>query len=154
METSEVIGKNPLVTAKGYTKAIDLWSLGCVTAALLTGATPFIPSEPQSPMDRRPSYSVIVDAALTCDLIKLDTSEAWQHVGPEAKSFIRGLLVLDEKSRLTADEALNHMWYRFLEEDFENVYAFSIRYWIPRKPNVKVIEEIQESARKKTEEVS
>ena len=152
--TSEVIGKNPLVTAKGYTKAVDLWSLGCVTAALLTGATPFVPSEPQSPTNRRPSYAVIVEAAFTCDLTKLNVSEAWRHVGPQAKSFIRGLLVLDETSRLTADEALNHMWYRCLEEDFENVYNFSIRHWAPRKPVVNIVEDIRKSARKNTDVVS
>ena len=142
------------MTAKGYTEAVDLWSLGCVTAALLTGATPFVSSEPQSPTDRKPSYAVIVDAAFTCDLTKLDTSEAWRNVGPNAKSFVRGLLVLDETSRLTADEALNHVWYSYLEEDFEKLYNFTIRHWNPRKPAINIIERLEKSARKDAYEVS
>ena len=62
--------------------------------------------------------------------------------------------MLDETSRLTADEALNHMWYRCLEEDFENVYNFSIRHWAPRKPVVNIVEDIRKSARKNTDVVS
>jgi hypothetical protein len=116
----------------GYTKAVDLWSLGCVTVVLLTGGYPFF--EPGSA-----AYSEKL--ASTCNLEPLERSEIWQGVGDRPKDFVRRLLVLDEGKRMTAKESLSHEWFTndTHRTDFEELYRRAIRHWRPRMPRDPVI---------------
>lgn len=140
--------------ADGYTKAVDLWSLGCVTATLLIGTTPF--SSLRTPTDRRTSYEVIMEAAAKCDLTRLNSSKQWRLASWEAKDFVRRLLVLDETARMTAAEGLRHKWYEDWRDLFDGVYKFSLKNYKQRNQVPNIVERIdpQATARKTTKEVS
>jgi serine/threonine protein kinase len=120
----------------GYTKAVDLWSLGCVTVVLLTGGYPFF--EPGST-----EYSEKLASA--CNLEALEKSQTWQDVGARPKAFVRRLLVLDERQRMTAGDSLTHEWFTndVHRTDFEELYRRAIRHWRPRMPKAPVIELIE-----------
>lgn len=123
-------------TTGGYTKAIDLWSLGCVTVVLLTGGYPFF--EPGSAEFSKKQAS-------RCNLDPLEKSQPWQDVGARPKDFVRRLLLLDEGQRMTAKESLTHEWFTddVYRTDFEELYRRSIRQWRPRMPREPVIELIE-----------
>ena len=121
--TSEVDCPN---AEKGYTQAADLWSLGVLTATLLTGSS-VVPREELMQL----SQFQLVDRLFgECSL-----SHCWQDIPPRALDFLRGLLSLDPEKRLTASSALNHSWFKkplseaaLLEERYEKV----IRFWRKR----------------------
>jgi serine/threonine protein kinase len=111
----------------GYTKAADLWSLGVLTAALLTGSA-MVPREEFSQL----SQVQIMERLFGRDH---DQGAQWQNATPRALRFLRGLLILNPDKRLTATEALNHSWFKkplseakLLEERYEKV----IRFWRKR----------------------
>ncbi|XHG00184.1 hypothetical protein AWENTII_003649 [Aspergillus wentii] len=110
---------------RGYTKAVDLWSMGCVTVVLLTGDSAF-----KDPVTC--SYSV--ELAQKGDLDKLETDMDWDKVGKRAKDFVRKLLVLDETKRMDVKHALRHSWFTnpAHRREFEALYQRSIKDWKPR----------------------
>ncbi|KAJ5619217.1 hypothetical protein N7510_003201 [Penicillium lagena] len=103
---------------RGYTKAVDLWSLGCVTAVVLTGYTPF-----NEPFNSIPS-----------DLEDLEDELDRLNTGPLARNFLRKLLVTDEERRLEVKQALRHSWFTNVEHArrFEELYRTIVREW--RRP--------------------
>jgi serine/threonine protein kinase len=88
----------------GYTKAADLWSLGILTASLLTGDL-MIPREDLSSL----SQVEIADRFLRVD--DSFTRRQWTEMPPRALRFLRRLLVVDPEDRMTAAEAVHHSWY-------------------------------------------
>ncbi len=131
---SEVIQEsNANLKKVGYTKAVDLWSLGCVTVVLLTGGHSFFEEDPSK-------YSEQV--AARGDLAPLEKSQAWRDVGVRPKAFVRRLLVLNERHRMTAKEALKHEWFtnNVQKTDFEELYRRATKHWRPRKPKLPLIE--------------
>ncbi len=120
----------------GYTKAADLWSLGILTATLLTGSS-VVAREQLTQL----SQVQVVERLLGEDP---NTSNHWQNITIRALSFLHGLLVLNPDKRLTATEALNHSWFKkplseatLLEERYEKV----LRFW-RRRSDDEVIERI------------
>ncbi|KAE8381384.1 kinase-like domain-containing protein [Aspergillus bertholletiae] len=113
-----------LKSKQGYTKAVDLWSLGCVAAVLLTGDIPFKNSLTADPTD--PSRDR--------DLRKLEADMDWYSVGQRARDFIRKLLIVDEAKRINVKQALNHGWFTNPAHrvEFEALYRRAIRGWQPR----------------------
>lgn len=126
----EVQGRNKSVAEAGYTRSVDMWSLGCLTTALLSGSSFFVNTQDSS--YRRDSAAAVCQAAAKCDLSLLDDSPVWECVQPQAKDFVRGLLKLDENARMNAKQALKHAWFTegnrkaWLEEE----YRQSIKSWI------------------------
>ncbi|KAI9478414.1 MAG: kinase-like domain-containing protein [Benjaminiella poitrasii] len=83
---------------KGYGSAIDMWAVGVITYTLLCGYQPFQAEDQVELIDE------ITHA-------RYDFHERyWKNISVDAKEFIRALLVLDDKKRLTATEAMNHKW--------------------------------------------
>mmetsp|Transcript_15064 Transcript_15064/g.40598 ORF Transcript_15064/g.40598 Transcript_15064/m.40598 type:complete len:937 (+) Transcript_15064:188-2998(+) len=82
-----------------YTHAVDFWSLGAVLFVMLCGRYPFdgkkMPLEEQI---RSATYNM--------------NTAAWQKVSEEAKSMVRGLLVVNPAQRLNLDGCRNHPWFR------------------------------------------
>lgn len=131
---SEIRGKNSLVRKPGYTNAVDMWSIGCVTAALLIGGPAFAMS--QASTSRQDSAAVVIAAAAKCDLSVLDDPEVWGDIDVRAKDLIRRLLVLDDRARLTADQALRHDWFTY-ERNGDSIatrYDQGIAGWKPSCP--------------------
>ncbi|KAI9372537.1 kinase-like domain-containing protein [Aspergillus egyptiacus] len=123
----EVIKK----TEKGYTKAADLWSLGVLTAILLTGEPPFdgLPKG-RSTIDQR-------QAAMRKLMARMDR----YRVGERAQNFVYCLLQYEVARRMDVNEALYHTWFTnpCHRADFEALYRRSIRDWRPRstkKPQI------------------
>ena len=140
--TREVQGNNEMVKLKGYTKAVDMWSLGCIAVAMLMGSTPFdilrnfneARSIGDAPRKVLPEYS----------LIGLYNRSEWVQLNYKAKDFVKRLLILDEMTRMTAQEALNHEMFtnECDKESFDNAYKKAVQGWKPLKPPVDIVEEI------------
>src|ERR1700728_1669907 len=128
--------KTSKVKETGYTKAVDLWSLGCVTVVLLTGGYAFFEAESGEYSER---------LAGDCNLDVLEKSQSWRDVGARPKAFVKGLLVLDERQRMTAKESLAHEWFTndAHRTDFEELYRRATRHWRPRMPKEPVIELVE-----------
>ncbi|KAL9028287.1 MAG: hypothetical protein Q9196_003324 [Gyalolechia fulgens] len=130
----EIRGKNSMVEQPGYTSAVDMWSIGCVAAAMLIGRPAFTVNETST--GRHDSAAAVIAAAAKCDLRVLDDPDIWGDIGIQAKDFIKRLLVLDERDRLTADQALSHVW--FTEERYRQPvmarYDHAVAGWKPNYP--------------------
>jgi serine/threonine protein kinase len=144
----EIHRKNPTMPAEeGYSKSVDIWSVGSITATLLTGEYVFAHcTHPDYNEDPR---QVIVDLAAQCDLSVLDDEyhPSWRHITHAPKDFIKRLLMLEENDRLTATEALAHVWFtnECYAEDLEDLYARSVKDWRPRSASSRLVERISKS---------
>ena len=90
----------PEVIKRSYDKQCDLWSVGVITYFLLTARMPFNAKN---------------DKAIFSKIIAGDYSyPAWTEKGLSdmAKDFIDSLLVVDPRKRLTAKQALSHVFIR------------------------------------------
>jgi serine/threonine protein kinase len=126
----------------GYSKSVDMWSIGSITAAVLTGDVLF--TDRKHPDYEDDPQGVIVGLAAICDLSILDDKDHpnWSVIGDRPKDFIKGLLILDEEARMTASDALVHPWFSSFVEDFEDLYARSIADWEPREKDLQLVEAI------------
>lgn len=98
---SELVGTlaytAPEVLAGNYTSRCDLWSLGVITFALLTGQMPF------DGLDE-----VVIDRIKAGSYI--DTPGLWCGISASARQFVESLLTVDPSARPTAEQALQHPW--------------------------------------------
>ncbi|TKA82438.1 hypothetical protein B0A49_00037 [Cryomyces minteri] len=73
---------NAISKASGYSRAVDMWSVGSVTALLLTGEVLFA-----NPLHERWNQNpgeVLLSLAAECDLNAIDHSQKWESVEFEA----------------------------------------------------------------------
>jgi calcium/calmodulin-dependent protein kinase I len=75
---------------------VDLWSVGVVTYVLLCGYPPFYGTT-----------QIELFEKITHAKYEFPEPE-WNYISDTAKDFIKKLLVLDPKDRMTADQALEH----------------------------------------------
>ncbi|KAF2659058.1 Pkinase-domain-containing protein, partial [Lophiostoma macrostomum CBS 122681] len=144
----EIHKMNPTVpTHQGYSKSIDMWSIGSITVALLSGDAPFADRWNQD-FDRDPK-GVMMNLASRCDLSFLDEADhdIWSNVSSRSRDFIKKLLVLQEDARMTATEALAHSWFtnHCHNAAFESLYQRAIRDWRPRRKVFRLVEPIAET---------
>jgi len=87
-----------VLTAQGYDKEVDMWSIGVITYILLCGFPPFY-------NENLPElFEQILKAEYDFP------EEYWKDISEGGKDFIRKLLVVDPSKRLTSKQALNHSW--------------------------------------------
>jgi cell division cycle 2-like protein len=108
-----------------YTPAIDLWSVGCILAELLT-TRPLFPGggeidqldkifsllgrpDPAGPLARLPHYGKLRRAAYPPDS---RLQQLIPDMTPSGLELLRGLLCLDPGKRLTPRQALEHAWFQ------------------------------------------
>jgi serine/threonine protein kinase len=131
MEMNSEINRLNLFMAqnKGYSSAIDLWSVGCVSALMLTGSLAFNHRDGDQDIGQINSRSV---SAYDLDQIG-QGKHSWEGVPKKARKFVMSLLVLQEDKRSTAKKALEHDWFTndICAERFDAVYQKSIRDWKP-----------------------
>ncbi|PNI84808.1 PSKH2 isoform 1 [Pan troglodytes] len=95
--TPEYIAPEVLLR-KPYTSAVDMWALGVITYALLSGFLPF-DDESQTRL-----YKKILKGKYNY------TGEPWPSISHLAKDFIDKLLILEAGHRMSAGQALDHPW--------------------------------------------
>jgi serine/threonine protein kinase len=120
----------------GYTLAADLWSLGVLTACVLTGNS-LIPHKELSQL------SQIEIANRFLGFADNYTRNQWVNMAPRAQRFLRKLLTTDPANRMTATEALNHSWFMKPHSEgtlLEGRYHRIIRFWKERDKDDEVIE--------------
>jgi serine/threonine protein kinase len=128
--SSEINRLNPFMAEKkGYSSAIDLWSVGCVSALMLTGSLAFNHRDGDQDIGQINSRSVSA-----YDLTQIDQGKhSWEGVPDRARKFVRSLLALQEDKRSTAKQALKHPWFtnEICAPGYDAVYEKSIRDWKP-----------------------
>jgi len=87
-----------VLSAQGYDKEVDLWSIGVITYLLLCGFPPFYGE----------TLPEVFEQIMKADFDFPDPY--WKDISKEAKDFISKLLVVDAKKRLTAKQAMEHPW--------------------------------------------
>ncbi|KAL5482196.1 hypothetical protein EMCRGX_G022491 [Ephydatia muelleri] len=93
----EVINYDPLSCAA------DMWSLGVVTYVLLTGMSPFLGDNDMETISNVTSGEF--------EWPEPDPDESIEVLSAPARDFIEKLLAKRPKERLTAQDALTHMWF-------------------------------------------
>mmetsp|Transcript_35818 Transcript_35818/g.45985 ORF Transcript_35818/g.45985 Transcript_35818/m.45985 type:complete len:1225 (+) Transcript_35818:183-3857(+) len=90
----------PEVLQGSYTQSCDLWSMGVIAYMLLFGKQPF------KGEDEFAMFNVIKKGKYDLCTRQPDGHEC----SSDALDFLKGLLVIDPKMRMTAKDALNHPW--------------------------------------------
>jgi calcium-dependent protein kinase len=89
----------PEVIFGRYNEKCDLWSCGVILYILLTGLPPFFGKTEEEIFEK-------------IKIGKYDlTSVQWRIVSKEIKDLVKGLLNYNPKVRLSAEQALNHIWF-------------------------------------------
>lgn len=88
----------PEVLQGEYNEKCDIWSCGIIMFILLTGKSPYPGSDPK----------LILNMIKTCPI--QISPEKVPGVGPEALNLLIRLLEVNPKSRITAKDAVNHIW--------------------------------------------
>ncbi|KAF2004398.1 kinase-like protein [Amniculicola lignicola CBS 123094] len=140
----EIHQRNYAIPAdQGYSKSVDMWSVGTITTALIGDSLFVDVSDPR--YDQNPA-SVILELAASCNLHALDDGShaVWSRVGHRPKDFIKQLLVLQEDRRMTASEALAHPWFsnKHHVDEFNALYKRAIQDWRPRRKVFRLVESV------------
>jgi calcium/calmodulin-dependent protein kinase I len=89
-----------LLLNKGYTEAVDMWSVGVMLYILLCGFPPFFAE------DNATLFEQIIQGNYTF------MEPYWNHISASAKDLVSRLLQTDPKRRLTAKQVMSHPWVR------------------------------------------
>ena len=90
----------PEVLKEDYDEKCDIWSVGVITYLTLCGYPPFNGETDEEIYD-----------AVESGVYEFPAEE-WDHISKEAKDLISKMLVLDPNKRISALDALDHVWFK------------------------------------------
>ena len=93
----EVLRKEP------YSFSCDLWSLGCIIYALLSGSLPF------DHESQKETIKMTLENKLEFDLA------CWNTISDACKDILTRLLAKDPLKRISLDQALKHKWFNGID---------------------------------------
>jgi serine/threonine protein kinase len=99
-----------VLSGRPYGKAVDVWALGAILYALLSGTFPFFYS------DKIVMTQSIANADYSFD-DDMDAS-TWSAISWDAKDLISKILVVDLKQRFSLFQILTHPWMRRFNNSF------------------------------------
>jgi len=106
---SNVVGTSgyyaPEVLSLSYGPSCDIWSMGVILYILLVGYPPF-----------NAKNAIEMRRLVTKGVYSFQYSE-WEDVSSEAKQLVSAMLTVDPTKRLTAKDALNHLWFKVDDDD-------------------------------------
>ncbi|XP_027873493.1 mitogen-activated protein kinase 14A [Xiphophorus couchianus] len=109
-----------------YNMTVDIWSVGCIMAELLTGKTLFPGSDhinqlqqimrltgtpPAALINRMPSHEARNYVSSLPPMPKRNFAHVFIGANPQAVDLLEKMLVLDSDKRITATEALEHPYF-------------------------------------------
>jgi calcium/calmodulin-dependent protein kinase I len=94
-----------IVRSEEYNQAADIWSFGMIVFFLLVGHLPFSRAF-SLPNDRHENSSETLSFH----------EDYWKEISFEAKDFLSNCLTSNSNNRITADQALNHKWFKVSDE--------------------------------------
>jgi calcium-dependent protein kinase len=126
----------PEVIFGRYNEKCDLWSCGVILYILLTGLPPFFGKTEEEIFEK-------------IKIGKYDMSSVhWRIVSKEVKDLVRGLLNYNPKVRLSAEQALNHIWFlKFKTKEQANMISEEkIKICVKNIQNYKAAYVLQQAA--------
>ena len=155
-----------ILSWKKYTSAIDIWSVGCILAELIT-RKPLLPAPSEEEQIQmiidlvgNPSEDVIkqIHIAKNKEFIESlpkskgkDFATLFKGANPDAIDLMKKLLIFDPKKRITIEEALSHPYMSQLHypddeptTDLVSAYDFNFELYSLKKDEYKdlIYEEI------------
>src|SRR5580700_850803 len=121
---------------RGYTKAVDMWSMGIVTLSLFTGDTHIRFKELHN------LRQSIITTRITNAL-----QHPWVQISAYARDFIERLLVLNPEERMLAHEAVEHDWFQRpgspgVAAKLDELLDRANEYWWKRTSSINLIENL------------
>ena len=98
----EILELASRTTQEGYSESCDLWSLGVILFAMLSGRSPFYSKT------RTDSASHVMRRIKEGDF-RLE-GEAWRYVSAPAKQLTKGLLTVDPRKRVSMEQLRSSSW--------------------------------------------
>ncbi|EUD65412.1 CAMK protein kinase [Plasmodium inui San Antonio 1] len=88
-----------VITLQGYNHKVDAWSIGIILYLLLSGKLPF-------PINKNTEMNIQKNYVLSFK------DHIWKSISSSAKDLISKLLELNVEKRISANEALEHIWIK------------------------------------------
>ena len=124
LKSNSIVGSSyyiaPEVFKRKYNRECDLWSAGVILYMLIVGSPPF-----DGKSDKQITSSIKTG-------IFNKQKESWINASLEVKDLISKLLVYEPSKRLTANEALQHPWFKIKNSNilYYNIPKYEIMLYI------------------------